>query len=131
MHFFEKLLSIDCSKLDLSSIEQLVFIKISYYCFYGLSPTLPFLAKSCGCSKPTLLLSISKLEGLGILIVFRSKGVSNSYSLNDERIKSLIHPELAGWISHNRMVQEFNEPTVQAKANNKNKNKRKRKNRKR
>jgi len=110
MNFFEKILSIDYTGFGLSSIEQLLFIKIAYSIADGLDVSAKSLCASCGCSKPTLHLSISKLESLRFIVVSRSPGSSNRYSVNDGLVDSLLPEHVVARIALNKLVDDFNAP---------------------
>lgn len=110
MHFFEKILFIDYSSYGFSSVEQLVFIKIAHSVFNKGKPTSSDLCASCACSKPTLHLSISRLEELGFITVARSIGCINVYSLDYSYIDSILPEHVNKMIELNKQIDDFNSP---------------------
>jgi len=98
---FEKILYIDYTSFGLSSIDQLIFIKLAHS--LSLEVSLGFSSKSlcnsCACSKPTLHLSLSKLEDLGFISISRVPGFTNIYSLNSVFIETLVPANLKAHLS--------------------------------
>jgi hypothetical protein len=107
MNLFQKIVSIDYSLFDLSTVDQLVFIKLSYAAQlnYGLSSKA--LCGSCACSKPTLHLCLSKLESLGFIFITRSPGLSNIYEINVSFIDSILPEHVKSQIEVASVVEEF------------------------
>ncbi len=115
MDFFEKILSIDYTDSGLSSIEQLVFIKIACRVTHGLDISAKALCLSCGCSKPTLHLAISKLEDLRFIVVARSPGSSNHYSVNNDLVDSLLPDYVKASIAMKKTIEDFDSPVPELK----------------
>ena len=123
MNFFQNLLCVNYSSHGLSSIEQLIFIKIAYGTFYNTNLTSKHLCDSCGCSKPTLHLSISNLEKLDLIGVVRKSGFPNIYSLGNSYIISSLSSE----VSLNESLHKvFKGSPLPILTKNKSKNQRKR-----
>jgi len=108
VNFFEKILSIDYTSSCLSSIEQLIFIKISYNSHFSLDVSAKALCDSCGCSKPTLHLSISRLELLNFITVVRSPGLSNKYFVNTSFVNSLFSDFVKAKVDLDSKIDEWN-----------------------
>lgn len=98
MLFFDNLMAIDYTSLDLKPIEQLAFIKMAHMMFTThneeLNCSISFLCKKCNCTKPTMHSSLSKLESKGLISIKRTSGNNNVYSLNQDFIRTLfLYPE--------------------------------------
>jgi hypothetical protein len=109
MNLFQKIVSVDYSSFDLSTVEQLVFIKLSYavQLNYGLSSKA--LCGSCSCSKPTLHLCLSKLESLGFIFITRSPGLSNIYEINVSFVDSILPEHVKSQIETASISKDFNQ----------------------
>jgi hypothetical protein len=147
MDLIDKIFRLDYSKLELKPVEQLLFLRISYYVslggeFISIAFPITYFCKVCNCTRPTVHAALARLEELGLILIDRKPGSNNNYSLNFSTLEPLF-PEIAKPVSKGFFsTEDFpsfddSQEGVSALSNfkerpllSKNQSKRKRKNRK-